>query len=81
MFGDPLLGITTMPKMSLKMKIIAKGKRTGGVTRYLKATFFSHLGWSGPSNGERDVFKMRVTAKGKCVKLRCGAKKGKSINL
>lgn len=44
MFGDPILGITPMPKMSLKMKIIAKGKRTVGVTRYLKAKFFSPPG-------------------------------------
>lgn len=40
MFGDPFLGITPVPKMSLKMKIIAKGERTVGVTRYLKANFF-----------------------------------------
>lgn len=37
MFRDPLLGITLMPKMSLKMKIIARGKRTVGVAGYLKA--------------------------------------------
>jgi hypothetical protein len=43
--------------MSLKMKIIARGKTTIGVVRYLKAKKFSHMGRSGPSNGERDVFK------------------------
>lgn len=36
MFGDPFFGITPMPKMSLKMKIIARGKIVG-VEGYLKA--------------------------------------------
>lgn len=49
-----------MPKMSLKMKIIARGKRTVGVAGYLKEKI-SHVGMPGPSNGESDVFKMRVT--------------------
>jgi len=50
-FGDPFLGITPTPKMSLKMKIIAKGKRTVGVTRYLKAKFFPT--WPGPGQATK----------------------------
>lgn len=51
--------------MSLKMKIIARGKRAVGVARYLKAKKISHLVRSGLSNGERNAFKMRLAAKAK----------------
>lgn len=57
-----------MVKMSLKMKIIARGKRTVGVARYLKAKIPSRVCRSGPSSGERDAFETRITAKGKCAK-------------
>ena len=46
-----LPGNTPTPKMSLKMKIIAKGKRTVGVTRYLKAKFFPT--WPGPGQATK----------------------------
>lgn len=44
MFGDPFFGITPMPKMSLKMKIIARGKIVG-VEGYLKAKKKKNPNW------------------------------------